>query len=287
VPLYNNWDNEAVAASTGFGPAARKVKIIAEAPQAEWFGEWNPTATVATKVAAYVSGAARVPAMPVLVMYAIPHRDCGSYSGGGFADAGQYAAWIRQVARGIDGRRAAVVLEPDSLGLTDCLSTAQLTSRYAVLRDAVGVLSANANTAVYIDGGHSRWLTPAEDARRLKLAGVARARGFSLNVSQFLYTAEELAYGERVSALLGGKHYVVDTSRNGKGPGTINAMSWCNPSGRGLGVWPGSKTGAPHADAYLWVKSPGLSDGTCHPGDPKSGEWFEAAAVDLVTTAGL
>jgi endoglucanase len=288
IALYVDPQSKAMAASAGFSGDAQKVKIISEAPQAKWFGDWNPTSTVASTVSAYVGAAAQSHAEPMLVMYAIPHRDCGSYSAGGFADASQYGAWIGQVAKGIAGRRAAVILEPDSLGLMSCLSSADQHNRLAILSNAVSVLAASANTAVYIDGGQSNWLSVSTLATRLQEAGVAKARGFSLNVSNFFSTADELAYGEKVSALIGGKHYVIDTSRNGKGPELVpDPLSWCNPPGRGLGVWPGTNTGAAHADAYLWIKRPGESDGNCRPGNPPSGAWFQSYAVGLVTTAGL
>ena len=40
--------------------------------------------------------------------------------------------------------------------------------------------------------------------------------------------------------------------------------NWCNPPGAGLGVKPTANTGVPLADAYLWVKTVGESDGQCN-----------------------
>ena len=74
------------------------------------------------------------------------------------------------------------------------------------------------NTAVYIDAGHSGWLKPAEDAKLLKEAGIDEADGFALNVSNYKSTSTEIPYGKEISKLLGGKHFVIDTSRNGNGP---------------------------------------------------------------------
>ncbi|MET8545884.1 glycoside hydrolase family 6 protein, partial [Kitasatospora sp. NPDC004799] len=61
-------------------------------------------------------------------------------------------------------------------------------------------------------------------------------------------------------------HFVVDTSRNGKGgwtlpPGTYagDPQTWCNPPGRGVGNRPTADTGTPLVDAYLWVKTVGQS----------------------------
>jgi endoglucanase len=111
---------------------------------------------------------------------------------------------------------------------------------------------------------------------------VGKARGFSLNVSNFYSTSEEVTYGESVSQLLGGAHYVIDTSRNGRGPSQDEATNWCNPSGRSLGAVPTAVTGAEHADALLWIKRPGESDGECDRGDPNAGSWFNNYAVDIV-----
>ena len=63
--------------------------------------------------------------------------------------------------------------------------------------------------------------------------------------------------------------FVVDTSRNGQGPWTPPAgvypdpQDWCNPPARGLGTRPTAATGVPGLDAYLWVKVPDESDGSC------------------------
>jgi len=44
---------------------------------------------------------------------------------------------------------------------------------------------------------------------------------------------------------------------------SLAAANWCNPPGAGLGLRPTAKTGVPLLDAYLWVKIPGESDGSC------------------------
>ncbi|MCW2522044.1 MAG: cellobiohydrolase, partial [Frankiales bacterium] len=89
-------------------------------------------------------------------------------------------------------------------------------------------------------------------------------------------------YGETLSGLLSGAHYVLDTSRNGNGAAPDGPLSSCNPSGRALGAAPTTAAGAAHADADLWIKHPGESDGVCHPGDPAQGSWYESYAIGLV-----
>jgi endoglucanase len=123
----------------------------------------------------------------------------------------------------------------------------------------------------------------------LRAAGVAKARGFSLNVSNFAWTRDEIAYGRAISRRLGGKHFVLDTSRNGRGPLPQSQWKkdedgWCNPWDRALGRPPSVQPGVPLVDAFLWVKHPGESDGTCN-GGPPSGEWWPDYALGLARRA--
>ena len=46
----------------------------------------------------------------------------------------------------------------------------------------------------------------------------------------------------------------------------------------------GQAAGA-HADAYLWIKHPGESDGPCDRGDPRSGLFMAPYAIDLARNA--
>jgi hypothetical protein len=259
--------------------AAQMDKIAAQ-PQADWFGDWS--GSIQQAVDTRVSTIAAQGALPVLVAYDIPQRDCSSYSGGGAGSPDAYRTWIRAFAAGIGARPAVVILEPDSLAGLDCLSAADRQTRFALLHDAVSVLASHSGVSVYLDAGNSGWHTASDIAGRLEQAGVAQAQGFALNVSNFVATATETQYGDAVSALTGGKHFVVDTSRNGRGP-TPDAQ-WCNPSGRALGDRPTAATGDPLADAYLWVKRPGESDGTCN-GGPRAGEWWADYALGLAQRA--
>jgi endoglucanase len=114
---------------------------------------------------------------------------------------------------------------------------------------------------------------------------VDHARGFSLNTANFFTTDEEIGYGEAISGLTNGSHYVIDTSRNGAGPAPDAALDWCNPSGRALGTPPTTATTGAHADAYLWVKRPGESDGSCGRGDPGPGQFINQYAISLARNA--
>ena len=249
---------------------------VASASAADWYGDWVATDALAATVRARVDQETSSGALPVLVAYDIPHRDCGGFSTGGAPSADAYRAWIGQLAAGIGDRKAVVVLEPDALALLDCLSSSDQSEREALLSEAVGVLASAPATTVYLDAGHAGWQSATTMAARLTASGAARARGFSLNVSNFDTAASELGYGDDIVGHLGGGHFLIDSSRNGLGPGS----TWCNPAGRALGERMTTATADARADAFTWVKAPGESDGTCG-GGPPAGQFWTDYAIGL------
>jgi endoglucanase len=259
---------------------AAQIEKIASRAHANWFGDW--TTDPRGDVADIVDRASAAGQLPVLVAYDLPNLDCGGYSAGGASSASAYRSWIDGFAAGIGAQRAVVILEPDALPELDCLSSADQQRYYDLISYAVSTLGAHPGVAVYIDAGNSGWQPVSTMAARLTRAGIAGARGFSLNVSNFNATADETAYGDQLSAALGAKHFVVDTSRNGLGPSPSG--EWCNPPGRALGQPPTTQTGDPLLDAYLWIKAPGESDGTCN-GGPTAGVWWPDYALGLAQRA--
>jgi endoglucanase len=362
--------------SSGHKADAALVEAMASTAHAVWItgGSPNDARVAALKT---VNRAAGKNQLPVLALYNIPGRDCSGYSAGGATDLASYEAWIDGVAAGIGDKPAIVILEPDSLGLlpqSNCGSQDFTDAdRYAELNHAVDTLGHGAATRVYLDATHSAWQNVGDASRRLVLAGVARAAGFYLNVSNYQYASNEVFYGTWISdciayateitpgdygscpnqywdggpatgwdgdalspylvwqnapysghhadlawntvgidsrwaSILGTTqpttHFVVDTSRDGQGPwqSTVaypDKQDWCNPPGRGLGPRPTADTGTALADAFLWVKVPGESDGSCNRGisgsttdpewggivDPAAGVWFPAQALQLAQLA--
>jgi endoglucanase len=279
---YSNADQAKRRLENTGAPEAALLAKIADQPQARWYGSWS--ADIETVVTNYVNAAEREQQLALLVAYNIPNRDCGQYSAGGASDPEKYREWIRGYAKGIGARRAVVVLEPDAVPqLKQCLSAADQAVRLQLIREAVVTFGQNPATAVYIDAGHSRWVPAPEMAARLKQAGIEGARGFALNVSNYIADAELIEYGKQVVAALGvATHFIVDTSRNGNGPTEDN--KWCNPAGRALGQKPSTETGEALLDAFVWVKNPGESDGECE-GGPAAGQWFDARAIELAKNA--
>jgi endoglucanase len=257
---------------------AGQLEKIASQPQVSWFGDWNTdVARDADAATATISAAG---ALPVFVAYNMPKRDCGGLSGDNTTGVAAYRGWIAALADGIGSRRAVVILEPDALAGMDCLGPADQQMRLDLIAYAVQTLRARGSVAVYLDAGNPGWQTAATMADRLTRAGIAAAQGFALNVSNFLPTASNLTYGRAISALIGNKHFVIDTGRNGTGANG----DWCNPAGRALGERPSSGTGQALVDAFLWVKAPGESDGVCH-GATASGDWMPEYALGLAQRA--
>jgi endoglucanase len=283
LPLYDDPTNEATQyyESNPDVTGATTFERMGQVPVAQWFGDWDTD--IQSSVDAYVSAAAQANTVPVLVLYNIPDRDCGGASGGGAANAASYDQWIQQVASTIGSRTAVTILEPDALLLADCLSPSDQQARFSAMSQAVSILKAEPNTSVYIDAGNPAGEPLNTMAQRLQAANIAGADGFSLNVSYFISTAQNQSYGDQLSKLVGNKHYVIDTSRNGAG-GNVTGFT-CNPSFAAFGSAPTVNTGDSLNDAWLWIKIPWESDAPCN-GAPDAGDVYWSYALQLAANAG-
>jgi endoglucanase len=266
---------------------AALIDKIAVQPQALWMGEWN--SDIYRAVQHFVNRAMADGSVAVMIAYNVPHRDAAAseaeagHSAGGLESKEAYQRWIRNVAAGIGDNPAVIILEPDALPGLRSLPPELQEERLFLLQDAIKVLRQNPKVAVYIDAGHAAWVPAEEMAELLKQAGVEYASGFSINTSNYRTTEECLEYGHTISEIIGGKHFVIDTSRNGAGPyleAKTPEETWCNPPGRKLGQTPTTETGDPIVDGYLWLKRPGESDGECN-GGPKAGVWWNDMALEM------
>jgi len=90
-------------------------------PQAVWFNGTTPPGAqqtpgqVAAQVRRTVAEATWERAVPVLVLYNIPGRDCSQYSAGGAPTDAAYQAWVSGFSQGLGSAKAVIVVEPDSL----------------------------------------------------------------------------------------------------------------------------------------------------------------------------
>ena len=367
--------------------AADRIRALVTTPSAVWVETGSPR-QARQQVRQITKQAKAERTVPLLVLYDIPFRDCAQYSAGGATTVAEYEAWVDGVAAGIGNRKAAIALEPDSIGIipfytsvdgvaewckpAEADAATAAADRFAMLNYAVDRLTALPRTSVYLDGTHNGWLNVGDVSDRLLKAGVAKADGMFFNTSNYQWTQNVEQYGTWVSSCLayltkvdaggvancgnqywsGGpandftgvsldpakkwsdtatdptantaginsryaaqlgdvepsKSFLVDTSRNGRGPWVPTAAQaawpdpqvWCNPPRRGLGPQPTTRTSTPLADAYVWIKVPGESDGQCSRGlgtgndvvdpiwgrvDPAAGQWFGRQALQLTRLA--
>lgn len=196
------------------------IRTLINLPQAVWYTGGTPQG-VQQDVKNTVQRAAGKGTVPVLVAYNLPFRDCAQFSAGGATSVQEYKDWIDGFAYGIGDKQAVVILEPDGLGIIpwykqfrDLPSQAgdyewcrpaeadpatAADDRFEMLNYAVDALKAHANVSVYLDSTHSKWLGAGDAAHRLVQAGVQRANGFFLNVSNYQPTEHLVKYGAWVA----------------------------------------------------------------------------------------
>lgn len=257
--------------SDGRDADAALLKVLADRPTATWLEEDNDAIGRARSVASDALAAGQT---PVFVLYAIPGRDCGLYSAGGLPEE-QYLGFAAQIGEAVAGSGAWVILEPDALPqLGDCDGQGD---RVALLAGAAKALD-EAGAKVFLDVGHSTWLSVDTAVERIGKVGTEHLSGFATNTSNYNSTADEQAWGDQISERIG-LPFVVDTSRNGNG----SNGEWCNPRGRAIGADP-AVIGDEGLIATVWTKVPGESDGTCN-GGPPAGHWWEEIALELARNA--
>ena len=103
-------------AASGDTARAALIEQIASQPTAVWLGDWYGPDLLNSVIQRHLRAASAQGATPVFVTYAIPDRDCGGYSAGGFTPD-QYLDWNRRIAAALAGSRAVVLIEPDSLSM--------------------------------------------------------------------------------------------------------------------------------------------------------------------------
>ena len=218
------------------------------------------------------------PYLPVFVIYNMPNRDMGHYSKGGAKSEESYIEFMEAFCRGIKNISPIVIYEPDAIPHATLMSDEDRLWRLSLMKKGLEVLAEQSTAYVYVDVGHSNWLSPEQAANLLNHVSNDKVRGFSVNVSNFRTTEESMRWSLQVCEHRPQDHFVIDTSRNGNGPfGNV----WCNPPGRSLGIPPTTSTGEERCDAFLWIKIPGESDGKGNKG-PRAGRFWPEYAEQLV-----
>jgi hypothetical protein len=223
-------------------------------------------------------------ATAVLTTYFIRHNGCGS-------------GWHPNFVAEVNGLKAAVgrfsaliFVEEDGIDTICWRSQAAVRGRAALLKYEIDQLSQLPHALLYVEGGTSDANSAASSARVLNASDAHKIRGFFLNDTHFNWTAKEIRFGNAVSRMTGGLHFVVDTRANGQGPirnpDPVHQGNeeLCNPPHRGLGPIPGASNGraygmySPHLDGFVWVTTPGTSSGSSCRG--RAGHWAPGGVFD-------
>ena len=194
---------------------------------------------------------------------------------------------VSEMAAGIENRPAVMLLELDAIGSSGCMArNGALPDWEADMRYEIQQVSALPHTVVYIEGGYSDGNTPSYTANVLNAVGVSGIRGFFTNDTHLNWTANEIKWGNQVSALTGGAHFIINTADNGHGP-LLNPHpvkqgieDLCNPPGRGAGIPTTAQTGFSTIDAYMWAHTPGTSSGSCNGGTASGTFWLARALTE-------
>jgi endoglucanase len=273
---------------------ARLMSRIALRPRFRWLGRWTGP-DLADRMRHYLRCVAAVQpgTVPLIAVLRAQSKACHpSYTAGGAGEDAATRRWYETFAQAVGNARVVIAFEPDSLGTVDCLARARQRARLDTLRYGVDVLSRLPNATIYLEAGASDWEPAERTARQLRYIGIAKVRGFMLNTTHYDWTANNISHGLDISRLTGGKHFIISTAFNGRGPvhyrrwlnrrrqvwRRINV--WCHPLKRGLGPAPTTATARPDkVDAYMWIGRPGYSGGSCNGGPLPIGTWWPKRAL--------
>ena len=235
----------------------------------------------------FTEAAAKADRDALLVLYNIPHRDCGQFSKGGAADGDAYRAWLDKVAKGIGDRAATVILEPDALPhLVDgCTPQEFHEERYDLLKGAVEQAQAAAEHQGVPGRGQRRLVArPTRSSSRCSGRASTRRTASRVNVSNFQTTAASKDL--RQAALREGRRQAL---RHRHQPQRQRPVHGRRPEGDLVQpAGPGAGRGADDEDrATRWSTRICGSSGrasrtaTCK-GGPKAGEWWPEYALEAL-----
>ena len=205
-------------------------------------------------------------------------------------DQPNFPAEVQGLEAAVGNFRAVIFVEEDAIDTICWRNPAAITGREALLKYEIDQLSQLPHALLYVEGGTSDANDPRKVAAVLNASDAYKIRGFFTNDTHFNWAYKEIEYGNKVSALTGGLHFVIDTRGDGQGPKlnphpvTQGIEELCNPPGRGLGPKPGASDGqsygmySPHLDGFVWVTTPGESARPTCPGRP--GHWAASGIFD-------
>ncbi|MCW2818422.1 MAG: Glucanase [Marmoricola sp.] len=198
---------------------------IALRPKAKWFGSWIGNDRIGRTVDTYIANAAGGNAdtlVQMTVFRMVPWEGAACKRLPTAAEQASYKTWVNRFAAAVGSQRTAIVLQPDGPFALCVPGGSKVPSQ--LIAYSAKVFSALPNTSVYIDGGTWDWpyKAPAKAAAFLVDDGVRYARGFALNSTHYGRTEDDIDFGTQVVAELAkrgapGKHFVINTSSNGRG----------------------------------------------------------------------
>jgi endoglucanase len=284
-PAYTQWVKWKRA---GQRADANTIWRLAREPRFRWFGKFTAP-RMEKKIRGFLDRVQcdQPGTVPLMVVMRHQGKGCnGTYRAGGAAEDARTRKWYDDFADSVGDARVVIGFEPDSLGTVDCLAPDRRDDRIRTLRYGVDVLSQLPNATIYLEAGASDWEPASRTAKQLRKIGIHKVRGFMLNVTHYDWTGYSIDHGHQISRLTGGKHFIISTSFNGRGPvhvrkwinrskniwRTLNV--WCHPLKRGLGISPRTATAHPKVDAYMWIGRPGYSGGSCNGGPLPIGSFW-------------
>jgi Glycosyl hydrolases family 6 len=248
----------------------QELEKIGNYPQAHQFSIYTAGGSgpaIFTQVQNYLCRMQRTDpaAAAVITTYFIKHSGCNS------GNQPNFQAEVNALKAAVGNFPALIFVEEDGIDTICWRSPSAVSGRAALLKYEIDTLSQIPHALLYVEGGTSDANSPAEAARVLNAADASKIRGFFTNDTHFNWAYKEIQYGNKVSALTHGLHFVIDTRSDGNGPlknphpVTQGIEQLCNPPGRALGPKPGASNGQPYGmfspnlDGFAWVTSPGES----------------------------
>jgi endoglucanase len=289
-PAYTTWVKWKRQGQT---TKANAIWKLAREPRFRWFGKFTRP-RMQKKIRGYLDRVQcdQPGTVPLMTVMRHQGKGCsGTYRAGGEAEDRRTMKWYDDFVEAVGNARVVIAFEPDSLGTIDCLARDRRKDRLDVLRYGVDRLSQLPNATIYLEAGASDWEPARRTAKQLRYMGVHKVRGFMLNVTHHDWTRNNIKHGIQLSRMTGGKHFIISTSYNGRGPlhykKWINKAKnkwrrinvWCHPGLRGMGPAPTTATAHPLVDAYMYINRPGYSAGSCNGGPLPVGTWWADRAL--------
>lgn len=276
--------------SRGVSFRVHELEKIGDYPQAHQFSLYTAGGSgdqIYTQVQNYLCRmqATDSGASAVITTYFIAHDSrCDA------GDQPKFADEVNALKAAVGNFSAVIYVEEDAIDTICWRNPAAVTGREALLKYEIDQLSQLPHALLYVEGGTADANSAGASARVLNASDARKIRGFFLGDTHFNWAYREIQFGNAVSRLTGGLHFVVDTRGGGQGPirnpdpVTQGNEELCNPPHRGLGPRPGASNGrsygmfSKYLDGFVWVTSPGESAASTCPG--RAGHWAQSGIFD-------